>query len=332
MAYAFNGTNPNPNWALNRLNRRQSALDAIVSTIRGILGFVTQGGGSYATDGMVENAVQWCIDKVTKSKITYSLEYRNLNNPDGTSYDCSSFLITAFNQAGFNINATYTGNMKDAFVAAGWEWYPVSWYIPADNLVRGDIMLNEVSHTQMYIGNGEDVNCGGTPAEIIPHNSDNWGRGWDGYLHYPSNTGGTTINVPVSVPQSGIIGDYTANYGSIPWAYGTNQRSVFEKWQAAGSASSDGIATLDGRYLIAMTPKFGSAGDKVEVVLVGGTRIPAILADIKGSDAGSEWGHYFGSQVSLVEFEAISTLSTAEIPDAWRYQDVNYVQNLGSIL
>ena len=47
---------------------------------------------------------------------------------------------------------------------------------------RGDILLKEDDHTQMYIGNNQDVNCGNTPARVMVHSVDNYGRGWDGIL------------------------------------------------------------------------------------------------------------------------------------------------------
>lgn len=138
-----------------------------------------------ANSDMVENAVQWAIKKCSAKNVTYSQTYRNLNNPNGYSYDCSSFVITAFNQAGFNINATYTGDMRSGFTAEGFIWIPGSEW-ESNQLIRGDVLLDEVNHTQMYIGNNEDANCGDTPARIVPHSVNNYGRYWDGILRYNS--------------------------------------------------------------------------------------------------------------------------------------------------
>lgn len=287
------------------------------------------GSGSAAGNAKVEQAVQWMIDKATNNYITYSQSNRNLNNPDGLSYDCSSFVITAFNHAGFDINATYTGNMVDGFTAEGWEWHPVyNGTITADMLVRGDILLNREMHTQVYIGNNQDVNCGSTPARVMAHSDNYWGTGWDGWLHYPSSA--NTINVPGDIPQTGIIGDYTG-YAGISWAGGTAQRRLFDEWINAGSPYNNRIAYLHNRYLIAMTPKFGVVGDAVDIHLRNGQVISALLADIKGGDAESEWGHYFGNAISLVEFEAQSGYSTSDVPNNWRGVAVDYVDNQGSI-
>lgn len=179
----FNGTTPNANWALNRLNQTAART---ANTITGILenvGNIVAGSGSHAPNEQVEEAVQWAINKATNNYITYSLTNRNLKNVNGSSYDCSSFLITAFYAAGINVNATYTGNMRAGFTAVGFEWIPgTTWQ--ASQLQRGDILLHEQIHTQMYIGNNQDVNCGSTPAKVQAHSVDNYGRGWHGILRY----------------------------------------------------------------------------------------------------------------------------------------------------
>lgn len=140
-------------------------------------------GSGVAPNADVEAAVQWMIDKATNEYITYSQSNRHLKDPDGDTYDCSSFVITGFYVGGFDADATYTGNMRAAFEALGFEWIP-GWSFSADELVRGDILLNEAEHVQVYIGNNQDVNCGSTPAAVIAHADDRWGDGWDGVLRY----------------------------------------------------------------------------------------------------------------------------------------------------
>lgn len=179
MAYAFNGRMPNLNWAVNRLNQSQFNILASIGNIIG-------GSGSTASNAQMEQAVQWAITKASNNYITYSQTNRNLKNVNGTSYDCSSFVITSFYAAGIDINATYTGDMRAGFTAAGWTWIPgTTWQ--SSQLQRGDILLNESNHTQMYIGNNQDVSCGSTPAKVLPHSVDNYGRGWDGILRYVGN-------------------------------------------------------------------------------------------------------------------------------------------------
>lgn len=140
-------------------------------------------GSGVAPNANVETAVQWMINKANTTFITYSQSVRNLKNPNGDSYDCSSFVITGFYMGGFDANATYTGDMRAAFTALGFQWIP-GYSFPAEQCVRGDILLNEALHTQVYIGNNQDVNCGDTPARVLGHSDDNYGSGWDGILRY----------------------------------------------------------------------------------------------------------------------------------------------------
>ena len=161
------------------INTLEFDVSAVLNAISGLLG----GSGAANPNASVEAAVQWLITKATTQYITYSQSNRNLNNPNGSSYDCSSFVITGFNQAGFNIQASYTGNMRAGFTAKGFQWIPGSNF-PASQCIRGDILLNESMHTQVYIGNNQDVNCGSTPARVVTHTPNYWGRGWNGILRY----------------------------------------------------------------------------------------------------------------------------------------------------
>ena len=70
----------------------------------------------------------------------------------GGDRDCSSGVISAYKAAGVNVDATYTGNMKDAFLATGmFEWKPISY-----TAKRGDVYLNHVNHTAMCVSDKPD--------------------------------------------------------------------------------------------------------------------------------------------------------------------------------
>ncbi|MBR2553439.1 MAG: hypothetical protein IKE94_01145 [Aeriscardovia sp.] len=154
-------------------------------------------GSGVSPDPSVEAAVQWMINKAENEYTYYAYPdmERNLK-VNANQYDCSSFVITGFYFAGFDADAYATGSMKNGFEALGFQWIPAQsdGSIPASMCVRGDILLNIVNHTQVYIGNNQDVNCGNTPAQVIPH--DDYCRlpgggttGWDGLLRYvPSVT------------------------------------------------------------------------------------------------------------------------------------------------
>ena len=150
-------------------------------------------------------------------------------------------------------------------------------------------------------------------------------------------TQGTSVSVPDSVPQTGIIANYTsytAFYGR--WSSGTVQRQLSEIWASQNKPNSHNVATISGYYLIALKPVFGNVGDLVSVVLEDGTYFNAIIGDEKGADSPSQWGHYFGSQVDIVEWEAYgsdqSALRSGLSEAGWLNKKVDRIVNYGSWL
>lgn len=150
---------------------------------------------------------------------------------------------------------------------------------------------------------------------------------------------GTEISVPVNV-QYGLTRNYTNyDFWYSRWASNTVQRTLADIWNSQGRPNNKGIATIDGYYLVAMSPKFGTTGDMVSIVLDDGTVINAILADMKGSDATSEWGHVISNGLTdIIEWEACcgehdSTGNTSNIKiDDWLGKKVTKVINGGSYL
>lgn len=143
-------------------------------------------GGATAPDANIEKACQWAEYIANDVYVTYTnvLSQRHLKDPDNfTSGDCSSFVITAMYYGGFDAEATFTGDMRAGFEAIGFEWIPGS-YFSADDLQRGDIQLNEVNHTNLYVGNNLDADCGATPCSLITHDPNCYGLGWDGILRW----------------------------------------------------------------------------------------------------------------------------------------------------
>lgn len=149
----------------------------------------------------VEKAVRFMIEIAQDSSHGYDQNQRWGERGD---YDCSSLTITAFEKAGFPVKskygATYTGNMKQAFINCGFKDVRNSVNIATGaGLIRGDILLNEVHHVAVYIGNGLIVQAsinelgratGGRPGdqtgyEINISNYKNYHRGgWDCVLRY----------------------------------------------------------------------------------------------------------------------------------------------------
>ena len=103
-------------------------------------------------DEIIEKALKWAKD--TAKDDTHGYSQANRWGPD---FDCSSFIISAYENAGLKVKeagASYTGNMRDAFEKCGFEAYPRQ---PVSRLEPGDVLLNEKHHAVMYIGNGKVV-------------------------------------------------------------------------------------------------------------------------------------------------------------------------------
>ena len=93
---------------------------------------------------------EWAIDIADDNSHGYSQAVRW--SPD---YDCSSFVISALEAAGLPMRAygaSYTGNMPDALAACGFvNVFPSVNIQTGEGLRYGDILLNPVTHTEIYL-------------------------------------------------------------------------------------------------------------------------------------------------------------------------------------
>ena len=111
-------------------------------------------GGNAVTGTGVEYACNLACSIADDDSHGYS-QYNRNGNPD---FDCSSLVYHVFRQAGFSLPSYngWTGSMVSDFTAAGFTW--LSGYGNSiDNLQRGDILLNEQYHTEIYLGNYQNV-------------------------------------------------------------------------------------------------------------------------------------------------------------------------------
>ena len=144
--------------------------------------------GDITVDAAVKSAIEWALKTANDNLHGYSQNTR-WGNPN---YDCSSFVISAYEAAGIPVieaGATYTGDMRAAFLKCGFEWIPGN--PDVNSLQPGDILLDESDHTEMYIGNGQNV---GAHSNYDGVNGDSSGREvcvgnyyshpWDGVLRY----------------------------------------------------------------------------------------------------------------------------------------------------
>ena len=102
---------------------------------------------------VIESAVNWAVKIANDNSHGY-----DQNSRWGPNYDCSSLVISAFEQAGCKVKsggATYTGNMKSVFLRYGFSDVTSKIALSTGlGLKRGDALLNTVHHTALVVEDG----------------------------------------------------------------------------------------------------------------------------------------------------------------------------------
>lgn len=217
---------------------------------------------------VIEKAVQWALNIAQDNSHGYSQQVRW-----GPSYDCSSLVITAFRQAGIPLaECTYTGNMKFPMLRAGFKNVTDDVELASGALLqRGDVLLNEVHHTAIYIGNGQIVHA--RSSEGTSDTADNSGNEirvqsyynypWDVVLRYTGDKQEESVDVPsvfskctVTLPELSYsdYGDAVAAMQSIlklrgedigtcgvDGDFGGDTEEALKSYQTKHSLTPDGI-------------------------------------------------------------------------------------------
>ncbi|MBR2828305.1 MAG: C40 family peptidase, partial [Bacilli bacterium] len=116
----------------------------------------TSTGIGKSSDSSIQSALDWAIGIANDNSYGYSQSTR-WGNPN---YDCSSLVISAYEQAGIPVKtagARSTRDMKEAFLKCGFEWIPGDPKKTGLTLQPGDVLLKVGSHTEMYVGDGKNV-------------------------------------------------------------------------------------------------------------------------------------------------------------------------------
>ena len=158
--------------------------------------------------GVIEDAVAWAIETANDQSHGYSQADRW-----GPDYDCSSFVIQAFEQAGVALReagANTTRDMRGPMIACG--FVDVTYSIGLGSgygLQPGDVLLKYTAHTCLAIGGGKVANC--RTDEGHPQSGDQsgneiriqsyWNFPWDCVLRYKGSHIGSNVSGP-DIPAS----------------------------------------------------------------------------------------------------------------------------------
>lgn len=123
-----------------------------------VLNYRVPGKAQTEFTGIGTDYVQWMITIANDDRHGYSMLYpRRCFQPD---VDCSSFVFYALKNAGYDVgeHPFSTGTMDGVLTRIGFRRLPYS----SSNLREGDIlwkppMNGRVGHTEVYIGNGQNV-------------------------------------------------------------------------------------------------------------------------------------------------------------------------------
>lgn len=182
---------------------------------------------------VIEKAVKWAINTANDNNHGYSQASRW-----GPDYDCSSFVITAYEQAGVPVReagASYTGNMRAAFIACG--FVDVSSQVGLSSgygIQAGDVLLNYAAHTCLAIGDGKVANC--RTDEGHPQSGDQgqeiriqpfWSFPWNCCLRYKGSKEATPSSGSATQSNSKPNDTVSHNWKPETLKYGSRGTDVY---------------------------------------------------------------------------------------------------------
>ena len=189
-----------------------------------------------------EKAVEWAMKIANDNSHGY-----DQGNRWGPDYDCSSLVISAYKQAGVPLTCTYTGNMRSDMLMNGFVPARVN-LATGEGLKAGDVLLNQQSHTAMYIGNGQIVQAsinehgtvsGGTPGDQTGHEINirsYYNFPWDMALTYTRKDEPSSADDKTSADE--FPGSYVVKKGDTLWGIAQKFLGAGERYIQIMSANN----------------------------------------------------------------------------------------------
>lgn len=206
---------------------------------------------------VIESAVNWAVKIANDNSHGY-----DQNSRWGPNYDCSSLVISAFEQAGCKVKsggATYTGNMKSVFLRYGFSDVTSKIALSTGmGLKRGDVLLNTKSHTALVVEDGGKTIVN---ASINENGKTTGGRSGD-------QTGREI---------------YTRGYYNYPWDVVLRYNESSSGSASQSSSSSDKEYSLSDNFGTggnAVSDKFSANANKTYMLIVGSNDITAYVGSL----------------------------------------------------
>lgn len=230
---------------------------------------------------VIEKAIAWALGIADDP--THGYDQTRRWGPD---YDCSSLVIQAFKEAGLPLTATYTGNMKYDFLRNGFADASTLNVVELNmgaGLKRGDVLLNELHHCAIYLGDGRVVQAssnerGGITGGVSGDQTGgeiglSWYRNypWDIVLRYvgeeiePEDETDPVFNLDTNPIRRGEKGDrvkrlqalliyfhgISCGPDGVDGDFGANTERAVREFQDLVGAGVDGIVgSITGGYLL----------------------------------------------------------------------------------
>lgn len=233
---------------------------------------------------VIESAVNWAVKIANNNSHGY-----DQNSRWGPNYDCSSLVISAFEQAGCKVKsggATYTGNMKSVFLRYGFSDVTSKIALSTGmGLKRGDVLLNTKSHTALVVEDGGKTIVN---ASINENGKTTGGRSGD-------QTGREI---------------YTRGYYNYPWdvVLRYNESSSNSASQTASSSDKEySLSDSFGTGGNTVSDKFSSNANETYKLIVGGNDITSYVGGLSWQNSIDELATKMSFEVAKSDTRYVNT-------------------------